>query len=156
MRHAHTKTFRKQAWGIVTFLLFLFASGTYVFAEEFSGVGLILQSYEVVWVHPKTLQLLSKPLAYQYFVGILSDIPDSPAKRAGMPELAKLIAVDGYDVENMDPDTVAERFRGPVGSAVVLRVLVEEERNGTFGRYLKEYTLIRERIVMPDQGSPSK
>ena len=72
-------------------------------------------------------------------VSVLSVMEDSPAAKAGILANDEILAVDGTPVTEIQPEEVAIRIRGEVGTDVILSVHREGEEN-------REYTITRDTI----------
>jgi carboxyl-terminal processing protease len=89
---------------------------------RFSGIG--------VWLKLKGADL-----------EIVSVLPSTPAKQAGLQRGDVVRTIDGTDVADLDPDEAVARIKGPEGTAVRLGI----ERAGE----LIELTLTRRSIELP-------
>ena len=72
-------------------------------------------------------------------VSVISVMEDSPAAKAGILANDEILAVDGTPVTEIQPEEVAIRIRGEVGTDVILSVHREGEEN-------REYTITRDTI----------
>jgi carboxyl-terminal processing protease len=59
------------------------------------------------------------------YLTIVSPMADSPAEKAGLKPGDRIIAVDGEDITDLDPELVIRRVLGPAGTTVTLTVLRE-------------------------------
>ena len=59
------------------------------------------------------------------YLTIVSPMAGSPAEKAGLKPGDKIIAVDGEDITDVDPDLVIRKVLGPAGTTVHLTVLRE-------------------------------
>lgn len=55
------------------------------------------------------------------------DVPEGPARRAGLREGDRIASIDGDPVRSMALEEVVERLRGPIGSEVEVEVVREGE-----------------------------
>lgn len=71
---------------------------------------------------------------------VITPVEDSPAEKAGVKPLDKVLAVNGHSTLNMDIDSVVKRIRGPKGTNVTL----------TMARGKRQFnlTLTRQEIVI--------
>ncbi|MBU1130679.1 S41 family peptidase [Patescibacteria group bacterium] len=60
-------------------------------------------------------------------ITIISPLPDSPAEKAGLRALDKVIAIDGLDTVGISLDTAVNLIRGEKGTPVILTVIREGE-----------------------------
>ena len=59
------------------------------------------------------------------YLTIISPMPESPAKKAGLKTGDKIIAIDGEDMTGLDGEVVRKKVLGPAGSTVTLTILRE-------------------------------
>ncbi|MGH2786519.1 MAG: S41 family peptidase [Actinomycetota bacterium] len=90
---------------------------------KFSGIG--------VWVEPDRKNFV-----------IVSVLPGTPARRAGLEAGDIITTIDGDDVEGMTPDQAVGRIKGPAGTEVAVGV----EREGE----PLEFTITRASIELPN------
>ncbi|HSO27321.1 MAG TPA: S41 family peptidase [Anaerolineales bacterium] len=77
------------------------------------------------------------------YLTIISPMPGSPAKEAGLQPDDKVIAVDGDDMTGIDGELVRQRVIGPAGSEVTLTI----QREGLEEPF--DVTLKRASIIVP-------
>jgi carboxyl-terminal processing protease len=90
---------------------------------RFSGIG--------VWVEPDRKQFV-----------IVSVLPGTPARAAGLQAGDVITTIDGRSVKGMTPDQAVGRIKGPAGTDVVVGV----ERGGE----ALEFTITRASIELPN------
>ncbi|MCA9575033.1 MAG: PDZ domain-containing protein [Myxococcales bacterium] len=72
-------------------------------------------------------------LGYAESTGLrVADVPEGPAREAGLREDDRVTRIDGDDVSRMPMREIVERLRGPVGSTVELEVV----RDGEFHTFV--------------------
>lgn len=71
---------------------------------------------------------------------VIAPLDGSPAKKAGIMPLDKIIQIDGEPTANMSIDDAVDRIRGPKGTPVRLTILRAEQR--------LEFKLVRDEIVI--------
>lgn len=71
---------------------------------------------------------------------VIAPLDDSPAKKAGIKPLDKIVEIDGEPTANMSIDDAVEKIRGPKGTPVTLTVMRSGER--------KAFQLVRDEIVI--------
>jgi len=77
------------------------------------------------------------------FLTIISPMPNSPAKAAGLLPGDQVIMIDGEDMTGIDGSLVIRQVLGPAGSKVVLTI----RREGEMEPF--DVTIIREKIIIP-------
>ena len=83
-----------------------------------------------------------------YYVLIEELIKGSPAMKAGLMPLDRIIAVDSGSVENLDINEAVNKIKGPEGTKVLLNI----ERINRKNEWVKEYFEIevtREKLLIP-------
>lgn len=85
------------------------------------------------------------------FLRVIAPIDDTPASRAGIRSGDIILAIDGVELQNNDPEAV-EKLRGPVGSRVTL--LLDREREDTpvaveLLREVIQTRSVRSRLLQP-------
>ncbi len=71
---------------------------------------------------------------------VISPIDGSPAKKAGIQPLDKIIQINGEPTANMSIDQAVDRIRGPKGTPVTLTILRDAKR--------MDFKLVRDEIVI--------
>ncbi len=89
--------------------------------SRLSGVG--------IQIAPKDNQII-----------VVAPLEGSPAKKAGMMPLDKIIKINGEPTANMSIDDAVERIRGPKGTSVTLQVQRKAQ--------VLQFKLVREEIVL--------
>jgi carboxyl-terminal processing protease len=75
---------------------------------------------------------------------IVSTLPDSPARKAGLQAGDVLLEVDGTHAGSLSLDQIVHRVRGPKGTTVHLRVARESQSEPL------EFTIARAKVEVPD------
>jgi len=73
---------------------------------------------------------------------IITPMKDSPAEKAGLKPGDKVIAVDGEDVTDINPELVVRRVLGPAGSKVTLTIQRDDQEPF-------DVTITRAKITIP-------
>lgn len=73
-------------------------------------------------------------------VKVISPIDDTPAAKAGIQSLDRIVTIDGAPTAGLDLEQAVDKMRGKPGSPIVLEIQREGEKN------LLKFTLIREVI----------
>jgi len=71
---------------------------------------------------------------------VISPLPDSPAAKAGVRALDKIIAIDGKETTGISLDVAVKSIRGERGSTVVLTIAREGENE------FKDISIVRDQI----------
>ncbi len=81
------------------------------------------------------------------YLTIISPMPNSPAKKAGLLPGDEVIMIDGVDMTGIDGSLVIRKVLGPAGSTVVLTIQREGEPKPF------DVTIVREKITIPSVDS---
>jgi carboxyl-terminal processing protease len=76
-------------------------------------------------------------------VTVISPLPNTPAKTAGLQPQDKILAIDEVDTTEMSLDEAVNRIRGEKGTDVILTILRKNESE------LREITVTRGLIIVP-------
>ncbi|MFA7662292.1 MAG: S41 family peptidase [Patescibacteria group bacterium] len=76
-------------------------------------------------------------------ITIISPLPNTPAKKAGLQPQDQILAIDKIDTTGMSLDEAVNRIRGEGGTNVVLTILRKGETE------FREVTITRAKIVVP-------
>jgi carboxyl-terminal processing protease len=77
------------------------------------------------------------------YVKIISPMPNSPAEKAGLQPEDAIIAIDGVEMDGIDPDIALRSVLGPAGTEVVLTIL----RDSVSEPF--DVTIVRDKITIP-------
>ncbi len=77
------------------------------------------------------------------FLVIVAPLADTPADRAGLQPMDKILAIDGTDTTTMSVDEAVSLIRGEKGSQVVLTVYSEDDEAP------RQVTITRDKIDIP-------
>jgi carboxyl-terminal processing protease len=107
------------------------------------------------WLPPRDLSQLEKTTEGEFsgigahitldvkmsnILTVIAPMPGSPAVRAGIRALDRIVEIEGESTEGITLTEAVERLTGPTGSQVSFKVLREGEPE------LKEFTITREKI----------
>jgi C-terminal processing protease CtpA/Prc len=97
------------------------AFGWWVLASSILGAAFVLGCMPTVGgIHAR--------MGYSESGGLrVVEVPQGPARRAGLLEGDRIASIDGDPVRSMVLEEVVERLRGPIGSEVEIEVVREGE-----------------------------
>lgn len=76
------------------------------------------------------------------FLTVIAPIEDTPAEKAGIKALDKILSIDGKDTDDMSLEEAVSLIRGPKGTKVTLTILRGTKNDK------KEYVLVRDNIKL--------